>query len=61
MYSRGFIPRVRSSDSNRRSRSETTDGNTRNFVRSRTMIEISRTEGLGYIQCLNLEKIFTTE
>jgi len=38
-----------------------TDGNTRNFVRSRTMIEVTRTEGLGYLQCQNLEQMFTTE
>lgn len=37
--------------------SETTDGNARNFVRARTMIKIARTEGLGYIKCLNLDNI----
>jgi hypothetical protein len=37
--------------------SETTDGNARTFVRSRTMLDISRTEGLGYINCQNLESV----
>ncbi len=37
---------------------ETTDGNARNFVRSRTMIEVPRTEGLGYIRCDNLDTMF---
>ncbi len=35
---------------------EITDGNTRNYVRARTMIEVNRTDGMGYIECLNLEK-----
>jgi len=39
--------------------SEVTDGNTRNFIRSRTMIEVVRNEGLGYIKCDNLDKLFT--
>jgi len=43
------------------SRSETTDGNTRNFVRSRTMIEIARTEGLGYIKCENLQAMLAND
>lgn len=34
---------------------EVTDGNTRHFIRSRTMIEISRTDGLGYIEVKNME------
>lgn len=34
---------------------EVTDGNTRNYIRSRTMIEVVRTEGLGYIKCENLD------
>jgi len=38
---------------------ETTDGNARNFVRSRTMIDISRTEGLGYISCPDLGTLLT--
>ncbi len=33
---------------------ETTDGNTRHFVRARTMIEIVRTEGLGLLTVNNL-------
>ncbi len=33
---------------------ETTDGNTRHFVRARTMIEIARTEGLGLLTVNNL-------
>jgi hypothetical protein len=37
---------------------ETTDGNARNFVRSRSMLDVSRTEGLGYIHCDGLEDIF---
>lgn len=37
--------------------SETTDGNARNYVRARTMIEVARTEGLGYISCTNLDKL----
>jgi hypothetical protein len=28
---------------------EVTDGNTRNFVKARTLIEIPRTDGLGVI------------
>jgi len=38
---------------------EVTDGNARNFVRSRSMLDISRTEGLGYIHCDGLEDIFS--
>ncbi len=41
--------------------SETTDGNNRNFVRSRTLIEVPRTDGLGYIKCENLENILKDE
>lgn len=37
--------------------SETTDGNQRNFVRSRTMIAVPRTDGLGMINVSNLEDI----
>ena len=33
---------------------ETTDGNTRNFVRARTLIEIPRTDGLGVINVSGL-------
>jgi len=36
---------------------EVTDGNTRNFVRSRTMIEVARTEGLGVIDIANLNNV----
>ena len=34
---------------------EVTDGNSRTFVRARTMIKISRTDGLGYIKVDNLD------
>jgi len=34
---------------------ETTDGNTRHFVRARTMVEIARTEGLGLITINNID------
>ncbi len=34
---------------------EVTDGNSRTFVRARTMIKISRTDGLGYIKVENLD------
>ena len=33
--------------------SEITDGNQRNFVRSRTLIEVARTEGLACIDVAN--------
>lgn len=35
---------------------EVTDGNTRQFVRSRSLIEVARTDGLGCIQVNNLGK-----
>lgn len=35
---------------------EITNGNTRHFVRSRTMIEVVRTDGMGFIEVKNLEK-----
>jgi len=35
---------------------ETTDGNLRQFVRSRTSVEITRTDGLGYMHVKNMEK-----
>jgi hypothetical protein len=41
--------------------SETTDGNQRSFVRSRTLIDVPRTDGLGYIHCTNLENILKNE
>jgi hypothetical protein len=34
---------------------EVTDGNSRTFVRARTMIKISRTDGLGYIKVDNMD------
>ncbi|MFA7202788.1 MAG: hypothetical protein WC188_03655 [Candidatus Caldatribacteriota bacterium] len=34
---------------------EVTDGNTRNFVKARTLIEIARTDGLGVINVSNLD------
>lgn len=34
---------------------EITDGNTRHFVRSRTMIEVARTDGMGFIEVRNME------
>ena len=34
---------------------EVTDGNSRTFVRARTMVKISRTDGLGYIKVDNLD------
>ena len=37
---------------------EVTDGNTRNFVRARTMIEIPRTDGLGVINVTGLTPYF---
>ena len=37
---------------------EVTDGNTRNFVRARTMIEIPRTDGLGVINVSGLDTHF---
>lgn len=33
---------------------EVTDGNSRTFVRARTMVKISRTDGLGYIKVENM-------
>ncbi len=35
---------------------EVTDGNSRTFVRARTMVKIVRTDGLGYIRLLNIDK-----
>lgn len=35
---------------------EITDGNTRQFVRSRSMIEVVRTDGMGYIELKNINK-----
>jgi hypothetical protein len=34
---------------------EITDGATRNYVRSRTMVEVARTDGLGCLEILNAE------
>lgn len=34
---------------------EVTDGNTRHFVRARTMIEVARTEGLGILTVNNID------
>lgn len=34
---------------------EVTDGNSRTFVRARTMVKISRTDGLGYIKIENMD------
>ena len=34
---------------------EVTDGNTRHFVRARTMIEIARTDGLGMLEVQNID------
>lgn len=44
------LSRIKSSDLYRRKRKEITDGNVRHFVRSRTMVEIVRTDGLGVIE-----------
>lgn len=38
--------------------SEITDGNTRNFVKARTLIEIARTDGLGVINITGMESHF---
>lgn len=38
--------------------SEVTDGNTRNFVRARTMIDIPRSDGIGVINVTGLDTYF---
>jgi len=35
---------------------EITNGNTRHYVRARTMVEVSRTDGMGFIECTNMDK-----
>lgn len=35
---------------------ETTNGNTKQFIRSRTLIDVSRTDGMGFLTINNLEK-----
>ena len=39
---------------------EVTDGNARNFVRSRTQVEIARTDGLAHLQLANLDPYMGT-
>ena len=38
---------------------EVTDGNTRNFVKARTLIEIARADGLGVINIQNMNAYFS--
>lgn len=49
------LSRIKSSDLYRRKRKEITDGNVRHFVRSRTMVEIVRSDGLALLQVNNID------